>query len=39
MPAKFVLLDRDQTTIPVESNRAAKVLLTIVGGSVVFESN
>jgi predicted amidohydrolase YtcJ len=36
--ADFVLLDRDLTRIPAETIRDAKVLLTVVGGRVVFES-
>jgi predicted amidohydrolase YtcJ len=36
--ADLVLLDRDITTIPSETIRDAKVLMTIVGGRVVFEA-
>jgi hypothetical protein len=35
--ADFVLIDRDLTRIPPESLRDAKVVLTAVGGQVVFE--
>ncbi|HEX6315054.1 MAG TPA: amidohydrolase [Gemmatimonadaceae bacterium] len=35
--ADLVLIDRDLTTISPESIREARVLLTVVGGSVVFE--
>jgi predicted amidohydrolase YtcJ len=37
MLADMVLLDRDLTTIPPETIRDAKVVLTMVGGRVVFE--
>ena len=37
MLADMVLIDRDLTTIPPESIREAKVLLTLVGGRAVFE--
>ena len=36
--ADLVLIDRDITRIPPESIRDAKVLLTVVGGRVVFET-
>ena len=36
--ADLVLLDRDITHIPSETIRDAKVLMTIVGGRVVFEA-
>ena len=36
--ADFVLIDRDLTSIPGESIREAKILLTVVGGRVVFEA-
>jgi len=39
MLADFVLLDRDLTVIPAESIRDSKILRTVVGGAVVFESN
>ena len=35
--ADFVLIDRDLTRVPPETIRDAKVLLTVVGGKVVFE--
>jgi hypothetical protein len=35
--ADFVLLDRDLTRIPPESIRDARVLVTVVGGRVVYE--
>jgi predicted amidohydrolase YtcJ len=35
--ADFVLLDQDLTRIPPEAIRDAKVVLTVVGGQVVFE--
>ena len=35
--ADFVILDRDLTTIPPEEIRDARVDLTVVGGSVVYE--
>lgn len=38
MLADFVLLDRDLTTIPPESIRDARVLKTVVGGTVVYRS-
>ena len=34
--ADLVLLDRDLTTIPVETIRETEVLKTIVGGRVVY---
>jgi predicted amidohydrolase YtcJ len=36
--ADLVMLDRDITRIPVETIRDARVLLTVVGGRVVFEA-
>jgi len=39
MLADFVLLDRDLTEISVDSIRDTKVLKTVVGGAIVFESN
>ena len=36
--ADIVVLDRDITTIPAETIRDARVLFTVVGGRVVFES-
>jgi predicted amidohydrolase YtcJ len=36
--ADFVLLDRDITRIPGHQIREAKVLMTVVGGRVVYES-
>ena len=36
--ADFVLVDRDLTRVPAETIRDAKVLLTVVGGRVVFEA-
>jgi predicted amidohydrolase YtcJ len=35
--ADFVLIDRDLTRVPPETIRNARVLLTVVGGRVVFE--
>jgi predicted amidohydrolase YtcJ len=35
--ADFVVLDRDLTTIPPEEIRDARVLMTVVGGRVVYE--
>jgi len=35
--ADFVLVDRDVTRIPPETIRDAKVVMTVVGGTVVFE--
>jgi predicted amidohydrolase YtcJ len=35
--ADFVLIDRDLTHVPPESIRDARVLMTIVGGRVVYE--
>ena len=35
--ADFVILDRDLTTMPPEEIREAKVDLTVVGGTVVYE--
>ena len=35
--ADFVLLDRDLTRIPVETIRDARVMMTVVGGQVVFD--
>ena len=37
MLADLVLIDRDLTSVPPETIRDAKVLLTIVGGRVVYE--
>ena len=37
--ADIVLIDRDITTIPPETIRDARVLITIVGGRVVFEAS
>ena len=37
MLADFVLIDRDLTRIPPETIRDAKVVLTVVGGTVVYE--
>jgi predicted amidohydrolase YtcJ len=36
--ADLVLIDRDITRIPAETIRDAKVLITVVGGRVVFEN-
>jgi len=36
--ADFVLIDRDLRTIPPEAIRDARVVLTVVGGRVVFEA-
>ena len=38
MLADMVLVDRDLTAVPPETIRDAKVLLTIVGGRVVYEA-
>ncbi len=35
--ADFVLIDRDLTRVPPETIRDARVLMTVVGGRVVFE--
>ena len=35
--ADFVLIDRDLTRIPPESLREARVLMTVVGGRIVFQ--
>ena len=35
--ADFVLIDRDLTRVPPETIRDAKVMLTVVGGRIVFE--
>ena len=35
--ADFVLIDRDLTRIPPETLREARVMLTVVGGQVVFD--
>ena len=35
--ADFAMIDRDITTVPVETIREATVVLTVVGGKVVFE--
>ena len=35
--ADFVLLDRDLTRIPVETIRDTRVMMTVVGGQVVFD--
>lgn len=37
MLADLVMIDRDLTTVPPESIRDAKVLLTVVGGRIVYE--
>jgi len=37
--ADIVLIDRDVTRIPPETIREAKVLMTVVGGRIVFETN
>jgi predicted amidohydrolase YtcJ len=34
--ADFVIIDRDLTKIPPEQIRDAKVLMTVVGGKVVY---
>jgi predicted amidohydrolase YtcJ len=36
--ADFVMIDRDLTRIPPEEIRDARVLMTVVGGKVVYES-
>ncbi|QHT71948.1 amidohydrolase [Rhodocytophaga rosea] len=36
--ADFVLIDRDLTRIPPEQIREAKIMLTVVGGKVVFDA-
>jgi predicted amidohydrolase YtcJ len=36
--ADFVLIDRDLTRVPPETIRDARVLMTVVGGRVVFET-
>ena len=36
-PADFVVLDRDLTQISPETIRDAKVVMTVVGGKVVYE--
>jgi predicted amidohydrolase YtcJ len=38
MLADLVLVDRDLTGIPPEQIRDAKVLMTVVGGRVVYDS-
>ncbi|MCL4213266.1 MAG: amidohydrolase [Gemmatimonadales bacterium] len=38
MLADLVMIDRDLTRVPPETIRDAKVLLTMVGGTVVFEA-
>jgi hypothetical protein len=35
--ADFVLVDRDITRVPPETIRDAKVAMTVVGGTVVYE--
>jgi predicted amidohydrolase YtcJ len=35
--ADLVVIDRDLTAVPPEALREAKVLMTVVGGRVVFE--
>ena len=35
--ADLVMIDRDLTTIPPETIRDAKVVLTVVGGKAVFD--
>ena len=35
--ADFVLIDRDLTRIPPEQIRDARIMMTIVGGRVVYE--
>ena len=35
--ADFVLLDRDITRVPVDSLRDARVMITVVGGRIVYE--
>jgi hypothetical protein len=35
--ADFVLIDRDLTRIPPETIRDAKIVLTVIGGRIVFE--
>src|SRR6185503_15751203 len=37
--ADIVLIDRDLTRIPPETIREAKILMTLVGGKVVYESH
>ena len=37
--ADLVLLDRDLTQIPPEEIRTTRVLMTVVGGQIVFEGN
>jgi hypothetical protein len=36
--ADLVLIDRDLTTVPPETIRDAKILLTVVGGKIVYEA-
>jgi hypothetical protein len=36
--ADFVVLDRDLTTVPPETIREVKVVMTVVGGRVVYEA-
>src|SRR6185295_17288612 len=36
--ADFVILDRDLTRIPPETIREAKVVMTVVGGKIVYEN-
>lgn len=35
--ADFVMIDRDLTAIPAETIREARIMLTVVGGRIVFE--
>jgi len=35
--ADLIIIDRDLTAIPPEQIREAKVILTVVGGKVVYE--
>jgi predicted amidohydrolase YtcJ len=37
--ADIVVIDRDLTAVPTETIRDARILMTIVGGTVVFEDD
>jgi predicted amidohydrolase YtcJ len=36
--ADFVMLDRDILTVPAAEIRAAQVLMTIIGGRIIYEN-
>ena len=39
MPADWVMLDRDPTAVPADDIKDVRVLMTVIGGEVVYEAD